>query len=447
MSKTRGKDKMRDSIRVAKCEVDSVGGDWKETVSRWFALMDLCRRAANLYYETWLVWHVQNQSALQLEQWFAARKALGVKEAGKCPVDCLSKELSNLIYHTITRRYPVIQATVVTLLMQDLRGTLSSGKAAKGSLPKWSSILLHNEKMPSFEGSFPIPFSKANGELVVEGDDKYVEFKLSRMPVEGKSTQICIGDKVKLRLKGRKCANERAQFDKIQSGEWPFKGSQLTYDKKKNKWFVSLCHQRPSHVAQVDGTLTAYLVPGRNVPFFIVVRGQRKQWLEGRGQHIIGMRERIWRLRAEKSSSYRYATNRKGHGRNGANKWRAKSTQVWRHFVHRINHNVSVHAAEWCVSHGVGTLVYMKPNSTCAQNRHVSGDYKNSTWEFFDLASKLAYKCQDRGIALKVVECGAASGEVPEKTPETLAVSELKRGKGRAAKTATVAVTSGAAGT
>lgn len=424
-------EKMRAAIRVAKFEVDSVdGAEWKEVVPRWFATMDLCRKAANLYYETWLVWHVQNQSAVKLVEWFDRRKQVGIKEAGLCPVDVLPKELGKLIYNTISHRYREIQINVVTLLMQVVFKSLSSGKSASGSLPKWSAILLHNEGMPMFtRREFPVPFSPVNAKLIVNGDHRYVELKTWRVPVDGKSTCVAVTDRIKLRMTGKRCKEQLLKFDKIASGDWPFKGSEFSYDKNNKKWFINLCHQCPSHVSQLDPCHTAYLIPGRNNAFYIRVRGSRSQWLQGRGQHIVAMRERVWSKRAELNYGSKKSTSlRGGHGIKAAMKWRERWSRVWRSFVKRVNHHVSKDAVEWCVAYGIGTLVYLKPNGACSESRFVSGNYKNSTWEFFDLGSKLAYKCQDRGVSLKVVECGKpASGEVSSKTPGPLAKKKSSR--------------------
>lgn len=427
--------KMRESIRVAKFEVDSVvGQEFKDVLPRWFATMDMCRKAANLYYETWLVWHVQNQSSVKLVEWFDHRKAVGIKEAGPCPVECMGKELAKLIYNTISTRYPFIQIDVVTLLMNTLLKTLSSGKAAKGSLPKWSAILLHNEGMPMFTRDYPIPFAPKNAKLITEGENRFVELKLWRMPVDGKSTKVAVVDRIKLRMTGKRAKEHLLKFDRISSGEWAFKGSEFTYDKNNKKWFVNLCHQCPSHVESLNPDKVAYLVAGRKLPFYLRTTDGKRQWLQGRGQHITAMRERVWNKRAELNYGSKKTTSmRGGHGTNAAMKWRERWSRTWREFAKRVNHKVSKDAVDWCVLNGIGTLVYCKPNGRYAERRMVSGDFKNSTWEFFDLGNKLAYKCQDRGVQLVVKEFGKgdddASGPVPSKTPGSLAGSKVVKTK------------------
>lgn len=438
----RDDENMREAIRVAKFEVDTVdGADWKETTQRWFATMDLCRRASNLYYETWLAWHVQNQSSLKIEKWLENRKVIGVKEAGKCPVECIKSPpkglkpkgsdrlayLTCVLYDNLTNRYPSLNASLVTLLMQTLRGSLTSGKAASGSLPKWTSILLHNEGMPMFtKREYPIPFGRQTSTLITDGADRYVEIESWRMPVAGKATNIVVTDKIRIRTTGKRCRDHAKKFDKISSGEWKFKGSELVYDAKCGKWMLLLCHQCPSRVASVDQSKTAYLLPSRKVPFLVKTRGVRPLWLQGRGGHITATRERVWAKRSEMNvGSRKTMTLRNGHGRKAASKWRAKWATTWRYFVMRVNHQVSHDAVDWCVTNGVGTLVYLKPNGRTAETRFVSGNFKNSTWEFFDLGTKLAYKCQERGITLKVIECGKSSGPVLGETSEPLATSEV----------------------
>lgn len=423
-------EKMRDSIRVAKFEIDTVeGADWKETMARWFTTMEMCRNAANLYYETWLVWHVQNQSREKIQTWLTQRKEIGIKEAGKCPVDCMPNELAKEIYNGIASKYPSLQINVVTLLMNCLLKTLSSGKAAKGSLPKWSSILLHNEAMPSFTRDYPIPFSPVNATLITEGDQRYVELKTWRMPVEGKKANVAIRDRIKLRMTGKSCKGHLTKFDKIAIGEWAFKGSELCWDKNRRKWFVNLCHQIPSRVESLDQSKVAYLVAGRVIPFYIRTIDGKRQWLQGRGNHITAMRERVWSKRVELNYGNKKTTSmQSGHGRDAAMRWRGRWSKTWTHFVKRVNHHVSKDAVDFCVTHGIGKLIYCKPNGIYAERRMVSGKYKNSTWEFFDIANKLSYKCQDRGVELKVVEFGAerASGEVPAKKPGPLAKTKTK---------------------
>jgi len=461
----RGEPKMREAIRVAKFEVDSVvGREWKDANKEWFETMDMCRKAANLYYETWLVWHVQNDSARKMSEWRAKRREIDERfdraiashldeqtEGGdlsktdskafiasiemdrkaalavhlsECPVACISappkglkpkgkdrqQYLSNVLYDQLTERFPRLNAVLATLLMQTLRGSLVSGKAASGSLAKWTSILEHNEGMPMFtKREFPIPFSCATATLVKIGDECFVDLQMRRVPVEGKSRNALVTDRIKLRMTGKSAKGQLTKFDKIASGEWSFKGSEFTYDKNNKKWFVNLCHQCPSQVESLNPDKAAYLIPGRNVPFYIRQRGQRKQWLQGRGHHITSMRERVWSKRSElNSGSKKSSSLRGGHGTKAAMKWRERWSRTWREFVKRINHHVSKDAVDYCVTNGIGTLYYCKPNGQCSENRCVSGDFKNSTWEFFDLQSKLDYKCKARGVKLVPIEFGKA---------------------------------------
>lgn len=432
MSKTKGQEKMREAVRVSRVQVASVDGDWKETQTRWFDMMHMVRRACNVFYETWLVWHVQNQSRQKLEQWLNDRKSLGIKEAGKSPVACVPKGLGNVIYKAMIAECPNLHNRVLGLLQNKLADSLKKlTTSGGGALPGWTSTLLHKQGMPNFVKKwYPIPFDCRCGKLRVENGKQLVELSMWRVPRDGKAaTSIC--DRITLNTRGPGCGRVRQEFENIVSGYWQYKGSMLTYDDRKKKWTVSLCYQCPQKLAEVDQKRTAYLIPGRSIPFCLfedtdgdeALHGKgtiaaideltERRWadktaisLEGDGKRILEYRERTWEQRSERNSAYRFVAKRKGHGRSGAFKSLAKSSRKWRNFVHKVNHTVSRRAVEWCIANRIGTLIYYQPGKECSATRFVSGEFKNSTWEFFQLGTHLKYKCQDRGVTLKIVEFG-----------------------------------------
>lgn len=456
MSKTNHDgDKLRDCVRVAKCEVESVGGDWMETTDRWRSLSIICQKAANFYYETWLVWHIQNDSASKIEAWLNARQAIkdrmvgetaeAIKvaqkeEAGQCPVQCLTPELAKQIYLKLTRGMPSYTAHCMSILTNGFKGCLN-GKAARGSLPRWTASLLHNQKIPSFTSGLPIPFGKQDCKLVKRDGGYFIEAKLWRVPVPGKKAGICITDDIELRSQGKGCSGVKTMLDKIFTGEWEFKGSSLEWDSKRRKWFVNVCHQRTSNVVAIEPGKVAYLRAARKNIFSLHVPETRKRnviWLQGRGQHILGARERIWKLRSEKNTNYRHATVRKGRGVGSAGKWRASSALSWRHLVRRVNHCVSRDAVEACVAKGCATLIYFQPEGRIADTRLISGSYKNSTWEFHQLGTMLAYKCQERGVNLIIHKVGGERLNDAEKTGTARTNTKVKAGKSSVASKSVV---------
>ena len=421
MSRTKGKTEMRDAVRVTRIQVKEVDGNWADTVTRWFETMKMVRRAANLFYETWLVWHIQNQSREKIEAWLNARKE-DKSAAGKCPVDCVNGELSKVIYEKLISQFPHVHNRVLGLLQNRLTSDIKTKVAANGSLPGWTATLLHNQGMPSLtKREYPIPFDVRCGKLVRKSStERLIELSTWRIPRDGKAA-TSITDSIVLETAGRKCQRVAKEFDNIISGLWQYKGSSLIYDDKKRKWSVLISYQCPSRAVDLDKSRVAYLVPGRRCPFYVWSKGLRDVWLQGNGRHITEARERAWKLRAEKNSSAKHMLNRKGHGRKSANKWRAMSSKSWRNFVSNVNHAVSKKAVDWCVANNIGTLVYIQPSGAFAESRYVSGSYKNSTWEFHHLKTKLAYKCQDRGVEFKTHERGDTPKTVrPRKTADEL---------------------------
>lgn len=427
-------EKLCESIRVLKCDIewpkaasDIDRNGIRDTRNRWFELSRIAQRASNCYYEIWLVWHVQNRSVEKIEAWLKARDDLrkastGTQqeinrrlkdEIGICPVEVFPDDLFDTskptsLYRQLTQRFPSITAHAMTVLMNSIKLKLTEGKAAHGSLPKWMSMLLHNERIPSFTNPLPVPFSAQDCKLVKEDGHYYIDVKLWRIPGEtanGKPTTHCVMDRIKLYVDGRKNAQQRAVLPKIFSGEWSFKGSSLVFHERDKKWRVHLSFQRTTHVAQINGQGHAYLIAGCKNPFSVIYH-DGKRWrryrVGGRGEYIHDVRRRIILERATRSENYRRASARKGRGFNNANRWRAKSSDTWRYFVRRVNHQISRDVINWCVANGFSSLTYKQPMGSYSTSRFVSGDFKNSTWEFYQLGTMLAYKAQDAGVKFAV---------------------------------------------
>jgi hypothetical protein len=401
-----------ESVRICRLEVSKVAGEWKATTDRWHDQQRQCQQLANTIWQTWLVWHVQNGSADKLRAWLEQRKTEGVKAAGKCPVQAVPKELAKLIYRTCSEKFPHLHSRVRVLLQQRIVMGISSRKASSGSLPGWSAILLCNESIPSFTRGVPILFDIANTKLVM-GDDGVPRVELKTTLIgKGKS----VTDDITIWSKGSRVRSQVVIFKRVVAGTFKFCGSSLMFDRKCKKWFVMLSYRRPVHRAtEVSPEKVAYLIPGRSVPFVFRERGvSRRWWMQQRGDHIGSMRRRVFGERRARSANYRLATARKGKGREHSNRWRDELSHTWSEFVRRVNHAVSHDAVAECVARGIGKLVYLKPSGSVADHRavstlgHVDGDC--STWEFFQLKTMLAYKCQDVGIEFSCVEFDGSSG-------------------------------------
>jgi transposase len=394
-----------DSVRIVRLEIASVDGDWKEVTKRWHTLQDEMKEISNLMWQTWLVWHAQNHSSDKLREWLNQRAENGVKAAGKCPVKPMPNELSKIIYDAVRGNYASVSTRSHVLMQNKINQGIGSRKAAKGSLPGWSAILLCHESMPSFTKPVPIPFDKRNAKLIETEDGCYIEFRLTLIE-KGKSRI----ETAKLWTGGKSVRSQVDVFRKIIAGEFEYCGSSLTFDRGRKKWFAMVAYKRPVHrIPNLDPAKTAYLVPGRDVPFKLYLPGKKRPvWLQHRGHHITAIRQRIFSERRDRSANYRNATTRKGKGREHSQTWRDVWSRKWQKFVKRVNHAVSADVVRHCRENGVGNVVYCKPGGVVVDHRcitHLGATGRDqSSWEFFQLKTMLEYKCQDAGIQLKTVE-------------------------------------------
>lgn len=399
-----GKRKTTEAVKVAKFKVIDTDIDFDEARKAWYQQADEMKQVANLIWQTWLHWHIHNKSRLQLREWLDKRTEVGVKAAGACPVKAMPSELSRKIYTAVRSEFPLLHTRAHNLFQNKILRGIQSRKASNGSLPGWSAILLYHESLPSFTRPLPIPFDAQNGTLIREDKKRYIDITTGLVKKRK-------GKKVRMSLFATKKPNSQlTAFDKILSGEFQFKGSNLRWSKGDKAWYVEICYQTPANRAEgLDPSKVAYLVPGRDVPFKLIFPGEKRHfWLQYKGEHIAIMRQRIFRMRRIRNANYRHGSTRRGKGRAHATGWRDRFTRTWADFVRRVNHNTSQKAVTKCVRDGIGTLVYLKPSGIVSEHRLVSnlGSTKEdqSTWEFFQLKTMLEYKCQRVGIQFSTVE-------------------------------------------
>jgi len=416
-------------------EVKAVTGDWSEVTGRWHELSRDCRDLANFFWQRWLVHHFQNNSAFLLKAWLADRQEKGVKAAGKCPVDCLDNKLSNAIYHESSQRFPRLNKRLQVLLLNRLTKTLKSRKAASGSLPGWSAILLSNEGVPTFTKPYPILFDKDNGPSkypFVPPEERGGNWKL-RLRVwrdesaDGKGSSPV--DEIELWCKGKKVRSQVAILEKIATGEYTFQGSQLIYSKSNRKWFVRLCYSRPVEVKpELDAGKTAVLAAGASYPFEMALPDGATLRPLGGGHFIGPVRKNITIQRLNRRQSYRYAgKNAKGHGRNralGEGWWRLQQRD--RDFTKHVNRLVARCVVDACIARGIGRVEYVQPEgdgkSGCFLETAGSvGDRKDAVgWPWFELGTYLNQAAQKVGIEVQVrKDTGEREGFGDAKTPGT----------------------------
>jgi len=416
-------------------EVKTVGGDWQEVTGRWHELSRDCRDLANFFWQRWLVHHFQNNSAFLLKAWLADRQEKGVKAAGKCPVDCLDNKLSNAIYHESSQRFPRLNKRLQVLLLNRLTKTLKSRKAASGSLPGWSAILLSHEGVPTFTRPYPILFDKINGPSeypFVPPEERGGNWKL-RLRVwrdesaDGKGSSPV--DEIELWCRGKKVRSQVAILEKIAAGQYTFQGSQLIYSKSARKWFVRLCYSRPAEVKPfLDAGKTSVLRAGASCPFELILPDGATLRPIGGGHFIGPVRRNLTIQRLNRRQAYRYAgKNAKGHGRNralGDGWWRLQQRD--RDFTKHVNRLVARFVVDACIARGIGRVEYVQPEgdgkAECfLETAGAIGDRKDAVgWPWFELGTYLNQAAQKVGIEVHVSkDAGEREGSGGAKTPGT----------------------------
>lgn len=413
--------------RVSSFEVSKVDGEWKDVTGRWRKTADACRGVANLFWQAWVNWHYEHQSFWELKAWLDKREADGIKAAGRCPVQCYPTELGNLIYGAASRRFPELAKGEIVLILNRLSQGLKSRKAAKGSLPGWSAIILHHEAHPAFTRPFPILFDKGNTatifEVPAEKDGNWhVTIRVSRTEENGKGRTY--QDRMELWCRGLKVQSQVAILRRIASGDYKFQGSQLVYSRGKRKWFLRLCYEMPQEpVESQDVAEVAVLSAGDEWPW-VLTYGTQERHPGGRGRFIAPVRRSLLMQRWDRHANYRQAGHaNKGHGRERAGagpQWKLR--QRWKDLVKRVNSTVATEVLHYCRDWGCGTLVYEQPDGEFRDTRFlaaagkVEGREDSTGWDWFQVRTMLEQRAADYGLMIRVEK---VEGSADAKTPAT----------------------------
>ncbi len=426
------------AVRITSFEVSKVEGDWGVVTGRWHGLADEVKGVFNCFWQTWELRHVANGSRQKLQAWLDARQAASdavkvpvhligkkkgqpdlnkyntlktkaVNKVGPCPVDPMPKELAAEINQAVKAAFPKMNSRCRTLVLNTLTKDLKKHKASKGRLPGHSAILLYHQSRPGARNSMPIPFDTQNAKFIPPkklGGNYQLSLRLNREGDRVRSKP----DILHLQCKGRKVSSQVAILKRIVGGEYKFCGSQLIYSSAKRKWFAQISYQMPVEVKPgLDPDVTAVLYARKDWPWTLITPMGRKM-PSGRGRFIAGFRAGLLKQRWNRRAKYKIAGHSsKGHGRERAGagvQW--KLQQLWNNFTKSLNHHTTTEVVDWCVSHGIGKLIYVQPEGDFAESRflHNTGKIANSPdstgWTWFQLGTFLKYKCQEKGIELVI---------------------------------------------
>lgn len=423
------------AVRSARIEIFGLS---KERREAWRDLAIACQRMQNRLWQIWLCHHANNGSAEKLRSHFEAYRQWQADKKGDKPQwPCKALEVpltasadARSFYRILSAEFPGVNVRTRGLLTNAWQSRLSQRKSASGSLPGWVSILFANESLPSFTRPQPIPFDKDNAKLKKVGDDYICELRIERL-ADGKS----VVEPCRLMLAKRKCRSVRAIVDKILSGEYAWKGSNLLYD--RGKWYAMISYEKPDGVRAKESYTEdkiLYVRPGRMQKMDGAWRGSpwririadRSFSFGGNGAHVEHARRAIIRERRERKEHYRWSgSNQKGHGTQRAESVWTKLSSRWKDFTKRYNSEVSRRIIELAKREGCGRIVYLQPRDSQRDSRLLSqiGNDSSSgmSWDYFQFGTMLASKCEEEGV-----EYGKSSKK-PKNQPSTSGVRGVRK--------------------
>ena len=390
------------AVRSTRVEIFGFAKERKES---WKKLAIDCQRMTNRLWQIWLCHHANNDSASKLRSHFDLyRKWSETKEGDKPQWPCKPVEDplgrsadKRSFYRILSAEFPGVAVRTRGLLTNAWQSRLGQRKAASGSLPGWVSILFANESLPSFTRPQPIPFDHDNAKLYKD-DDKYIcELRIERLD-SGKG----VVEPLELMLGKRKCMGVRAIVDKILSGEYQWKGSNLLFD--RGKWYAVIAYEMPNRVrANLDTDKILYVRPAKQGPWRVSIGGRGSWRFGGNGSHVEYARRAIIRERNSRKTHYRWAgSNQKGHGITRAETVWTKLSDRWKFFTKRYNNEITRQLIILAEKRGCGRIVYLQPKESQRDNRFLSlsgnDAFSAMSWDYFQFGSMLAAKCETEGI-------------------------------------------------
>jgi hypothetical protein len=388
-----------------KLEIKDIGD--ADARKRWWHLCDRSKQIVNRIWRLWESHHTINGTDCKLREFLDAhakwKKEKGKKDTKPKAPDIFPKELGNAIYHNLFAAFPDVASHVLVLLLNSTRGKIINCKAAKGSLPGHSAILLDHQGRPSSTRPIPVPFSKQNSSLSVDVDGIVtLMLRIHRNAIEGKKSGVNTVETMRLITDGKAARYAKPIIDLLNSGG-TICGSSIVFDDRRRKWFAHLAYNEaaeplPQHVAQ-DRIMR--IRPGYARPWQCRVDG-RRQFVGGKGTSLEYKRKQIMGNRFSRWENYRYtASATKGHGRDRALDGVGKLRMAWNSTTKTYNQQTVAEIVDRAIKMGCGTIEVHSPATNRFLERCGKGSrFENSGWPWFSFQSILKNTASRKGLSV-----------------------------------------------
>ncbi|MED4883075.1 transposase [Bacillus smithii] len=370
------------TTKVMKYQIKPI--DFKETQKLLFDLQYETRRVSNKVIQ--LLWDFQNLSFTYKERY---GEYLNINKTTPSPDG-----------------YTTIEGDIKGQLRQEFYKMPSHvfGSAVRKALQKWKSnkndILKGNISIIEYKNNMPIPFTSADIKIIKNENNKYSltlplisqEYakELGRRPRD-------IRYDFKLIVKG---SSPTYIMERVLSGEYKLSDSEVTYDKRKKKWFLNLAYTFTPEKKQLDPNRIMGIDMGVNIPAMLAISDSSYY------RQAVGSKEEVESFRRQIEARRRSIQRQRkwcgegsiGHGVKTRLKPLEKLSGKIARFKDTKNHCWSRYIINEAIKNNCGAIQMEDLTGIAEENTFL----KN--WTYYDLQQKIKYKAEEVGIKVVIID-------------------------------------------
>lgn len=294
------------------------------------------------------------------------------------------KSQASDVYREAVEEFPNVPSKSLDIVIR---------KAQQRFRTEYKDVLSGTKSIPSFKRGFPIPIRA--GMMKLSNKDGQYTIQAQLLSKKG-AEELNLPTRFTILTKTGGSA--KAIFDRLVSGEYSLRDSEIIHDKRRNKWYFSLTYQFEKEEVQTDKSRVMGVDLGIVYPAYMAFNFD--DWLRYNieGSEIISFRQRIEARRNALLRQSKYAgEGRRGHGRNTLLKPIERLRGKVANFRKTTNHKYSRYIVDMAVKHGVGII----------QLEDLSGINNRSKflkqWSYYELQQFIEYKAKEKGIDVKYV--------------------------------------------
>jgi len=269
----------------------------------------------------------------------------------------------------------------------DIKKGLFKGQVLLSNFKQNIPILLKNDNYKIIQGNkgFEVKCSLFNTSYQKENDIKQVNFTINTLDTSKKSI-----------------------LNRLISGEYKQGSAQIIED-KKGKWYLIISFSFEPVVRQLDMNkvlgVDLGIVNTATMQVFDIVteKWDRISWKESKinGSELIHYRQKIEARNKQMYIASKIVGNgRIGHGRKVRLKPVEKTRDKVSKFRDTYNHKVSKNIVDTALKYNCGTI--QMENLSGFSEQQSEKFLKN--WSYFDLQTKVKYKCEEKGIKFILID-------------------------------------------